>query len=67
MGRVWKVVFASMLFTVIAGSVWHVVALMEVHMDNQHESDVLRTEISKLTDYREALIASSTAEKKLPQ
>ncbi len=66
MGRIWKVVLASMLFTIITGALWHIVALEEAHIDNQHESDVLRTEIRKLSDYRATLSASSTSEMKLP-
>ena len=50
MGKIWKVVLASMLVTIIAAAVWHVVTLEEVRMDNQHESEVLRTEIRKLSD-----------------
>ena len=67
MGRIWKVVLASMLFTIITGAVWHIIALEETRMDNQHESDVLRTEILKLSDYRATLIASSTTAKNIPQ
>ena len=67
MGKIWKVVLASMLVTSITGALWHVVTLEKVRMDNQHESDVLRTEIRKLSDYRKALIASSTTQQKLPQ
>ena len=62
MGRVWKVVLASMLFTVITGVIWHITTLEEVRLDNQHESSDLRIEIRKLTNYRATLLASSTTE-----
>ncbi len=67
MGRVWKVVIASMLFTIIAGVIWHITTLEEVRLDNLHEKSDLRLEIEKLTDYRASLLATSTPKITLPQ
>lgn len=67
MGRVWKVVIASMVITLIAGYIWHVMSLNEQRMYNLHENEQLETEITKLTLYRDQLTGTSTIPKSLPQ
>ena len=66
MGRVWKVVLASVLFTALAAFTWHYMTLEEQHLYNTHESANVRQEIVKLTLYRDQLLAASTSPKKLP-
>ena len=66
MGRVWKVVIASMLFTALAGFIWHRMTLTKQERYNTNESEQLTSEIVKLTAYRDYLREASTSQKKSP-
>lgn len=62
MGRVWKVVGATMLGTVLIGYGWHGMEMLKLRTQNEHIENEVRTNIVKLTDYRDQLKdeASST-------
>lgn len=61
MGRVWKVIFMTMLGTILVGFAWHGMQMLKVRTQNTSEEDAVRANIVKLTVYRDALKANATS------
>jgi hypothetical protein len=62
MGRVWLIVLGSMVLVAACGSIWHIMGMSEERVKNEKELTAVKTEIVKLTAYRDELLkkASST-------
>jgi hypothetical protein len=68
MGRVWKVIFATMLGTVLVGYGWHGMQMLKLRTQNEHEENAVRANIVKLSTYRDQLKAeASSTIKTLPK
>lgn len=62
MEKVWKVICATMLGTVLIGYAWHSSEMFKLRAQNEHAENEVRANIVKLTIYRDQLRteASST-------
>jgi hypothetical protein len=68
MGRVWKVIFATMLGTVLIGYAWHGMEMLKLRTQNESVEHAVRANIVKLTAYREQLkVSASSTVKTIPQ
>jgi hypothetical protein len=68
MGRVWKVIFATMLGTVLIGYAWHGMEMLKLRTQNESVENDVRANIVKLTAYRDQLKAdASSTVKTIPQ
>lgn len=68
MGRVWKVIGATMLGTVLIGYAWHGMEMLKLRTQNEHVENEVRANIVKLTLYRDQLKSdASSTTKTIPQ
>ena len=61
MGRVWKVIFATMLGTVLIGFSWHEMEMLKQRTLNESQENAVRANIEKLTIYRDELKAKASS------
>lgn len=58
---IWKVVAATMFFTIASGLLWHESLMLERNREYDHEILLKEQEITVLTGYRDALVAGGMA------
>lgn len=61
MGRVWKVIFATMLGTALVGYAWHAMQMLKERTLNESQENAIRANIEKLTVYRDELKAKASS------
>jgi hypothetical protein len=61
MGKVWKVIGATMLGTILVGYAWHGMEMLKLHTQNEHAENEVRANIVKLTLYRDQLKAEASS------
>ena len=54
MKMIWKLVLATMLFTIAGGMLWHVWKMNELNVTQERESSRVKKEIVLLRAYRDA-------------
>lgn len=64
MKKVWKIIGATMIGTLLIGYALHEMSMTKLRSQNARERDTAEMQIMKLTEYRDQLRASTTVSEK---